>query len=70
MASEDIRKDFIFSASVNYFGSSVVSQSKFDSSNLSLNNFLDDGNVSVLTIQVTGQTVTYGNKVHIIDTQM
>ena len=64
MPSGDSRKDFIFGTAATYFG---VSKSDDSLGSLhdkpALNDFLDDGAVMMLVIQMDGKKLTIQNKV-------
>lgn len=60
----DSRKDYVLATTANYFGIAVsdnVITSLADSR--SLNNFLDDGNASVLAGKNEGKRINFYNKV-------
>lgn len=60
----DSRKDYLLTTTANYFGV-AVSDSSITSlaDSRSLNNFLDDGNATVLAGKIEGKRINYYNKV-------
>ena len=64
MPTGDSRKDFVLATASNFFGVANDDQALSSKDNSEcINNFLDDGNTSVLAAKVHDETLIFSNKV-------